>query len=357
MSKWQGDKISIEIYGTSHGEKIGVKCCGFPSLKINQEKLDILMNRRKPGKGVFSTARVEADRVDFISGVENGQIKDGNFEAVIYNTNQRSSDYNELLAKPRPSHADYGTYLIDGTIDFSGGGRFSGRLTAPLVIAGAIAKQYLEENYGVDVKAYLAKVGKVLGKSYKTDQITEVDFEGEYNEFPSLSNNKEMIEEISNAKVDGDSVGGIVECIVTNPVKGIGDNLFGGLDGKIASVIFGIPAVKGIEFGAGFSITDMLGSSANDQMYFDEKGEVKTYTNNSGGINGGISNGMPLSLAVAFKPTPSIIKRQKTVDLQTGENVEIQIKGRHDACVAVRAVPVVESAVALALLDMIMIKK
>ncbi len=357
MSKWQGDKISVEIYGASHGENIGVKCQGFPSIQIDNDRLLEFLERRKPSSSAFSTARKEADLPRFISGVEDGKILEDNFEAVIYNTNQKSADYNELLGKPRPSHADYGAYLIDGTVDFSGGGRFSGRLTAPFTIAGAIAKQYLKDNFNVDIKAYLSSVGKVQGKSYKTSQIELTDFDQNYKEFPALSNSKQMLDEITNAKTQGDSVGAVVECVVYNPVKGIGDNLFSGVDGKIASLIYGIPAVKGVEFGLGFELSQMQASVVNDGLYFDEKGEVKTYTNNSGGINGGITNGMPITLSVAFKPTPSIIKSQKTVDLINKQNVEIQIKGRHDCCVAVRAVPVVESAVAIALLDMILQKK
>ena len=351
MSVFNGDNIKVDIYGESHAEKIGVKCKGFPKFTFNVDKLKEFTDRRKPSKSSFSTPRKEADEAIFISGVNNGEIENGEFEAVIYNTNKKSSDYNELYARPRPSHADYCAFVKDGRLDFSGGGRFSGRLTAPLCIAGGIAKQYLESK-NVRIYAYLSSVGTVNGKSYKDGVLEEelLKIDG----FPSINKKEEMLTEIEKVSSEGDSVGAVIECVVYGFIKGVGDNLFSGLEGKLSYSLFGIPAVKGVEFGSGFDLAKSIGSKANDSLYFDESGEVKTKTNHSGGICGGISNGMPITLRVGVKPTPSIFIEQDTVDLIRKENVKIKIKGRHDSCVSVRAVPVVESAVALALLDSIL---
>ena len=348
MSIFNGKKLSVKIYGESHAEKIGVIVEGFPEFSFDEEKLKEFMARRKAKNAAYSTARTEDDEPVF-KGVENGKIV-GGFSAEIFNKNVRSSDYNDLYARPRPSHADYGWYLKDGALDYSGGGRFSGRLTAPFCIVGGICKQYLESR-GVSIDAYLSKIGKVKGLSYKDkdftlDALSSLDGKG----FPSLSNEDGMIGRIEKAKNASDSVGGVIECIVRGMPKGVGNDLFDGLEGKIAMLCYSVPAVKGVEFGGGFSMSESSGSRVNDQMFFDD-GVVNFSSNNSGGIIGGISNGNYISLAVAVKPTASISKRQKTVDLIGGETVEIKIKGRHDSCIAVRAVPVIESAVAIALTD------
>ncbi len=348
MSKWVGNRISLELYGTSHGENVGVKCENFPKIKIDFEKLYAFMSRRRGGQGFGSTPRKESDMPEFVSGVNYGVIEDGNFEAVIKNSNKKSSDYDELYGKPRPSHADYCDYVKSGTLDYRGGGRFSARLTAPLCVAGFIAKEFLNEK-GVYAHAYVSSVGKVKGKSYK-DGVTLEEISS-IADFPSLSNKKKMVREIEKALKKGDSVGATCECVVYGVKAGIGDDYFDGLEGKIASLLYSIPAVKGVEFGLGFDLSTMNGSKANDAFYFDGD-KVKTKTNNSGGINGGISNGMPLTMRVAFRPTPSISREQESVDLVNKTNVKIKIRGRHDACVAVRALPVIESAVYLALLDM-----
>ena len=352
MSVFNGKSIQLEIYGESHSKEIGVKAKGFPKIKIDQEKLSDFLQRRKAKNGVFSTSRLEDDKPTF-NGLKDGEI-DGEFTAIIENKNTKSNDYNNLIGKPRPSHADYTWYLKDGVTEFTGGGRFSGRLTAPLCIAGGIAKQYLE-SLGIKVYAYIKSIGMVNGKSYKRDNITlneveKVIFNGD---FPTLYNKEQMLEEIVRAKEQGDSVGGVVECIVFGMKPAIGDNLFGGLEGKIANLVYAIPAVKGVEFGDGFDISSKLGSNANDQLIIDND-SVKLLKNSAGGINGGISNGENITLSVAFRPTPSISKPQNTVDLIKKENTTIQIKGRHDACIVPRAVPVVESAVALAILDEIL---
>lgn len=351
MSIFNGKNISIKIYGQSHSQKIGVKVKGFPSFKFDREKLQEFLARRKPSGGVFSTSRKEDDAPIFY-GVEGDQIN-GEWTAEIINSNAHSKDYNSLYGKPRPSHADYVWHVKDGTYDFSGGGRFSGRLTAPLCIVGGIAKEYLQI-LGIEVLAYVSSVGNVKAKSFKQEKITpEMIKEGIKIDFPSLSKKQEILEEILSAKKQGDSVGGCVECIVYNLKAGYGDNLFSGLEGKIASLLYSIPAVKGVEFGLGFGFVDKRASSVNDEFFFDGD-QVKTKTNNSGGINGGISNGNEITMSVAFRPTPSILKEQNTVDLINKENTKIKIEGRHDACIVPRAVPCVESAVALAILDEIL---
>lgn len=351
--KFNGDKITVEVYGTSHASEIGVKFSGFPKFKIDETGLKEFMARRSAKNAAYSTSRIEPDEPAFVSGVTDGEIT-GDVRAVIYNRNVRSGDYNELYAKPRPSHADLAAYLKDGRLDFSGGGEFSGRLTAPLCIAGGIAKQILGSR-GVKVCAYVSEIGGVKAKSYKTSHVTCAETE-KIKGFPALSNVPAIEAKILEAKTSGDSVGGVVECVVEGFPAGIGNALFGGLESKISSAVFGIPAVKGVEFGDGFALAEMFGSEANDPIRV-ENGVFYTETNRSGGINGGISNGMPITLAVAFRPTPSIAKPQKSVNLETKENVGIAIKGRHDACIVPRAVPVVEAAVSIALLDELLSEK
>ncbi|MBE7091016.1 MAG: chorismate synthase [Clostridiales bacterium] len=355
MAKWKGKKLSVEIYGTSHAPEIGVKAEGFPKEEISLTKLTEFMERRKAKKAIYSTPRIEADAPVFLSGLRNGIVTGECLHAVIYNQNTKSSDYNELYAKPRPSHADYAAYLKDGRLDFSGGGEFSGRLTAPYCIAGGIAKELLEKR-GVQICAYVRSIGTVTGKNF-----TNADFSIEslkYEEsFPSLSNGDAMLEEIAKARALGDSVGGVVDCVVRGAPKGVGGALFDGLEGKLANLIYAIPAVKGVSFGEGFTLSKMFGSEANDPLCVDEQGDIRLKTNRAGGINGGITNGEAITLSVAFRPTPSISKPQKTVNLTTGKEEEISIKGRHDACIVPRALPVVESAVALGLLDEILDKE
>lgn len=273
-----------------------------------------------------------------------------NVKALIKNNDVKRSDYDNLYGKPRPSHSDYAAYLKDGRLDFSGGGEFSGRMTAPLCVAGGIAKQLLE-NRGVTVGAYLSRVGKVRGKSYKDGEISIADITAK-RDFPSVTHAQEMIDEINGAKNSNDSVGGIVECVVKGMVKGKGGALFDGIESEISQLLFAIPGVKGVEFGKGFSFAEDYGSRVNDAIRI-KNGRIYTETNNSGGINGGISNGEDINLAVAFRPTPSIAIKQRTVDLVSMQNVDVIVLGRHDACIAVRAVPVVEGAVCIALLDTI----
>ena len=347
MFCFKGDRLQIEIFGASHSQEIGVIMKNFPEEHIDRKKLDEFLQRRRPLYS-FSTERKETDEPIF-SAFTNDVLSE-NAKVVIKNSDIRSGDYNNLYGKPRPSHADYAAYLKDGRLDFSGGGEFSGRMTAPLCIAGGIAKQLLE-NRGIYVGAYLSLVGKVRGKSYKNGEISFEEITS-YRDFPSLTNSQEMIEEIEKAKKENDSVGGIVECVVKGMKKGVGGTLFDGLESEISQLLFAIPGVKGLEFGRGFSFAEERGSQVNDEIAIKD-GKIYTKTNNSGGINGGVSNGEDITLAVAFRPTPSIGIKQNTVDLVKMKNTEIVVSGRHDACIAVRAVPVVEAAVSIALLDKI----
>lgn len=343
-----GKNIKVDVFGESHAECIGVTIENLKKgEKIDLERLQAFLDLRKPGNNEFSTPRKEEDKVEIISGLDEKNITDGNiFKAVIYNLNTRSSDYEKTV--PRPSHADYPSYVKYGKIS-AGGGKYSGRLTAALSIAGGVALQILE-NKGIKIDAHILSVHGKCDDSF--DALND-----EFNEifkkpFPVINDlaGEEMKNEILSARKQGDSVGGQIECKVTGLPVGIGDGIFDGVDGHIAQAVFGIPAVKGIDFGAGFTSAYMLGSQNNDEFYFD--GTVKTFTNNAGGVIGGMTNGMPLIFTVAFKPTPSIFKPQRSVDLKTNENVILNIKGRHDPCIVQRAVVPVISACAIALYDL-----
>ncbi len=352
MAKWKGKQLSVEIYGTSHAPEIGVKLKGFPGEEISLTELCSFLGRRKAKNALYSTPRIEEDCPVFLSGMKDEKLTGEPVHAVIYNNNMRSKDYNALYAKPRPSHADYAAYLKDGRLDFSGGGEFSGRLTAPYCIAGGLAKTLLKKR-GVCICAYVRSVGNAVGKNFAEKEISYQEITKPA-EFPALSNIDAMLAEIEKAKLAGDSVGGVVDCMVFGMPKGFGGALFDGLEGKLSTLLYAIPAVKGVSFGDGFALSRMYGSAANDPFCVDQQGEIRLKSNRAGGINGGISNGETITLSVAFRPTPSISLPQKTVDLTTGKETEITIKGRHDACIVPRAVPVVESAVALGILDEIL---
>ncbi len=346
MSVFKGEHITIELYGQSHDEKVGVILEGFPKIQINEAALASFMARRQGGQGFGTTNRREEDLPTFIDGVRDG-IAEGRIEAVLYNHNKKSGDYGELYGKPRPSHADYAAYLRDGTLDFRGGGRFSARLTAPLCVAGYLAKAHLNKQ-GVFAYAYLSSVGKVRGRSYK-EGVTEEEVKN-LSGFPSLSRQKRMQREIEKAQKRGDSVGSTVECAVFGVRGGVGNDYFAGLESKIASLLYAIPAVKAVEFGWGFALSRGRGSKMNDPLCYKD-GSITHKTNKAGGLNGGISNGMPLTVRIGLRPTPSIAIEQDTVDLIKKENTKITVKGRHDSCLGVRALPVIESALYLALLD------
>ena len=350
------EKIKVEIFGASHAKEIGVRIEGLPrGKKVDAAQVQAFVDTRKAGNNPWSTPRKEPDEVVFKRGIANGLTTGETVEAIIENTVQRSADYSPYANTPRPSHADYVAIVKDGeNVDLAGGGRFSGRMTAPLCIAGGIALQLLEEK-GVFIGAYVKEIGSVEGKGYEQkvsyEEIERAHAEGKI----ALSQNEEMTETVLDARKNGDSVGGKIECIVYGLPVGLGDALFDGLEGKIAASVFAVPAVKAVEFGLGTGFATKKGSEANDEFCI-ENGKIGTKTNNNGGLNGGISNGMPVTLRVTMKPTPSISLPQTTVDLTTKQETTMVIKGRHDACIVPRAVAGVKAAVALAVLDAMLIE-
>ena len=354
MSSTWGNKIKISVFGQSHAEAIGVCIDGLPAgERVDREELQRFMQRRAPGRSAVSTPRREADEVKILCGLVEDVTCGAPLAAIIENTNTRSKDYTFLKETPRPAHADYPAQVkYGGFQDVRGGGHFSGRLTAPLCIAGGICLQILARK-GIEIAAHICSVGDVQDEGFDPRCISRESLAGlRAADFPTLSAEKgeEMRALILAAAAEGDSVGGTVECIVTGLPVGIGGPLFGGLDGKIASAIFGIPAVKGVEFGAGFGAAEMKGSENNDP-YTVKDGKIQTLSNNAGGILGGISTGMPVLFKTAFKPTPSITKPQQSVRLSTLEETELRVVGRHDPCIVPRAVPVVEAVTAIAVLD------
>ncbi|MCL2882221.1 MAG: chorismate synthase [Coriobacteriia bacterium] len=355
MSSHYGTNLKVSLFGQSHSAAIGVVIDGLPAgLPVDLEELQAFLARRAPGQGNHTTARHESDTPEVLSGLVDGLTCGAPLAVLIRNTDVRTQDYAELLDIPRPSHADYPAEVkYHGFQDHTGGGHFSGRLTAPLCIAGGICLQALKAR-GILVGAHLARVGAVEDRAFDLVQVSSEDFEQvARHKLPTLDEAADsvMLAEVEAAAAEGDSIGGVIECAAVGLPAGIGDPLFEGIDNRIAQAIFGIPAVKGLEFGNGFAAAQLRGSQNNDAFYFDADGDVRTRTNNSGGILGGLTTGMPLIVRVAFKPTPSIAQEQESVNLATGESTTLSIKGRHDPCIAVRAVPVVEAAVALALYD------
>ena len=348
MSFVTGDKIRISLFGQSHSEAMGAVIDGLPAgFKIDEEKLSEFMARRAPGNDEFSTSRKEGDKVRIVSGITNGVTNGAPLCGIIENTNTRSKDYENLKDIPRPGHADFAAWSKFGdNRDVSGGGQFSGRLTATMCIAGGILKQLLEEK-GIFIGAHIARVGNVKDDLFDSCNVNKNDFV-DRKPFPTLNDDKgeEMKEEILRAKKDGDSVGGIVECAIVGVPSGVGDTLYGSWESRISSAVFAIPAVKGIEFGRGFEVATLLGSQNNDPFCIRD-GSIVTTTNNHGGILGGISSGMPILFRAAFKPTPSIGKEQKSVSLSKKENTTLVINGRHDPCIVKRAVVCVEAAAAI----------
>lgn len=363
MSTTYGKNLKISIYGGSHAERIGVNATGLPkTAEFKMSELLAFMARRAPGKDKLSTPRKEADLPEFLSGVE--QIDEDTFSlngeelhAIIRNTSQRSSDYSNLSFVPRPSHADYAARMKYGeAVDLRGGGHFSGRLTAPLCIVGGICLQYLASK-GIFIGAHLYAVGGIKDDGFDLARIGKAELEllASRHDFPVLNAEvgEKMKEKIALARESGDSVGGIVECAVIGLPAGLGEHMFDGVENRISSIVFGIPAVKGIEFGNGFECASLFGSQNNDPFSTDGE-KIYTLTNNAGGILGGMTSGMPLVFRAAMKPTPSIFKEQDSVDMVSMTPVKLSIKGRHDPCVVRRAVPVFEAAAAIAICDMLL---
>lgn len=355
MSSMFGENIKISIFGESHGEAIGVVLDGLPA----GEKIDMCavreqMKRRAPGNSETATSRKESDLPRILSGILNNITTGAPLAAIIENSNTRSKDYSDFRTKPRPGHADFAADIkYKGYNDISGGGHFSGRLTACMVFAGAICRQILKRK-GIEIAAHIYSIGNVLDKPFNPLGVdAEVVKNLNNSAFALIDLNKKspMHDEIMQAKKENDSIGGIIECIAMGVPAGLGSPIFGGVENRISSIMFGIPAVKGIEFGLGFESSRKRGSQNNDEFYYEDN-IIRTKTNNSGGILGGISDGMPILFRVAVKPTPSISLVQKTVDLKNKIDSDLEIKGRHDPCIVPRAVPVVEAACAIALLDM-----
>ncbi|MBQ8141050.1 MAG: chorismate synthase [Clostridia bacterium] len=357
MATTYGQNLKITIYGGSHDAEIGVIAEGLPvGFEINLPELETFMQRRAPGKNAYSTTRREADAPVFLSGVTDGSLDGSTLRAVIYNTNQRSSDYSNLAFIPRPSHADFAARMKYGEeVDLRGGGHFSGRLTAPMCIVGGICLQYLASR-GIYVGAHLYCIENVYDTPFDMVSLDKNTLLApKSSEFPVLNEEagENMKKAIENARLDADSVGGIVECGVIGLPAGLGEHMFCGVENRISGIVFGIPAVKGIEFGNGFECAHIRGSQNNDPFRTDGK-RIYTETNNAGGILGGMTSGMPLIFRAAMKPTPSIYKEQDSVDMVSMTNQRLLIKGRHDPCVAVRAVPVFEAAAAIAITDMLL---
>lgn len=348
-SFYNGAVLRLSVFGQSHAEAVGMTLEGLPAgVPVDLDALQIFLNRRAPGRNDWSTSRREEDCPEFLCGLKDGKTCGAPLTAIIRNRNTRSSDYEQLRCLPRPGHADYTAQLrYGGFHDIAGGGHFSGRLTAPLCIAGGILLQMLDAK-GIRVEARIRAIAGIRDDSPFTESVAE-------KAFPTVSDEagEQMKAAIQAARAEGDSVGGIVECVIRGVPGGLGSPMFDGVENRIAQLAFAIPAVKGVEFGSGFQAAEMRGSENNDP-YTVEDGRVATCTNHAGGILGGITTGMPVIFRVAVKPTPSIASPQQTVNLDTMQPETLRITGRHDPCIVPRAVPVVEAVAAIAVADLIL---
>lgn len=348
-SIWIGKRIRLSIFGQSHAEAIGMTLDGLPAgMAVDPDLLQRFLDRRAPGRSEWSTARREEDIPEFLCGLKDGLTCGAPLTAIIRNTNVRKKDYADLQTLPRPGHADFTAQLrYRGFQDASGGGHFSGRLTAPLCIAGGVLLQELERR-GISVAARVVQIGSVRDESAFDGPVSEKVF--------PVSDDRaaeKMTEAIRTAKSEGDSVGGVIECMITGFPGGVGDPFFDGLESRLSQMLFSIPAVKGVEFGAGFAAASLRGSENNDPFCVSPEGQIATVTNHAGGILGGITNGMPIVFRLAVKPTPSIAMEQQSVNLETMKTQTLQIRGRHDPCIVPRAVPVAEAAAAIVLFDLL----
>lgn len=355
MSSTYGNKIKISVFGESHGNGIGVVIDGLPAgVKIDMDSVLVQMSRRAPGKDKTATPRKESDLPKVLSGMLGDTLTGAPLCAVIENTNTRSGDYGNLLSCPRPGHSDYTAFVkYNGANDIRGGGHFSGRITAPIVFAGSICRQILSQK-GIKIAAHINSIGNVADEPFNPVSINDalIDRLNE-SSFALVDNSVEekMRSVVEDARMSLDSVGGTIECAVTGIEAGIGEPMFDGVEGVIAKAVFGVPAIKGIEFGKGFELSKLRGSQSNDPFRYKD-GKIVTETNNCGGILGGITNGMPIIFRAAVKPTPSIAQKQKSVDLQKKENTELEVHGRHDPCIVPRAVPVIEAVTAIAIANL-----
>lgn len=359
MSGIWGKNIEVSIFGESHGVAIGVTVNGLPpGLEIDMKEVLFEMARRAPGSSKLTTPRKEKDQPEILSGFLDGKTTGAPLTAIIRNKNTRSKDYSLLKNVMRPGQADYpGRMRYKGYNDHRGSGHFSGRITAPLVFAGAICKQWLKEEYNVTIGAHIQSISDIRDESFEEQEKISVEQVEAFRkkQLPLFDDSKleEMEQLILDAKKEGDSVGGIVETFVLGLPEGYGNPFFHSVESQLAQLVFSVPAIKGIEFGAGFDITKMRGSESNDAYYYDEKGQVRTRTNNNGGIIGGITYGMPVVYRAAVKPPASITKKQQTINIKEGKEAELTVEGRHDPCIVPRVLPVLEAVTALGLMDLL----
>ena len=342
-----GQRLVLTSFGESHGRSIGAVLDGCPAgLEINEKEIQEMLNLRKPGQNIISTQRKEGDVVEVVSGIFKGFTTGAPITMLIWNSDQKSKDYENLKTKLRPGHSDYPAMMkYNQYNDHRGGGRFSGRLTATHVMGGAIAKKLLKVTLGIEINSFTSQIGKIKMEKEFNKKMAKTIYKNEVR-CPEENTAKKMRASILNAKKKGDSLGGIIESITTNVPVGLGEPIFSSLESDLSKAIFSIPSVKGIEFGSGFRGSELFGSENND-LYTMKKGKIITKTNNSGGI----SNGMPITMRIAFKPASSIAQKQSTVDIKNKKNAILQVKGRHDPCVVPRAAPVVDSLVALTIAD------
>ena len=352
MSNSLGKIFRITSFGESHGKCVGVVIDGCPSgLSLSEDNVQSELNRRRPGQSQITTKRQEEDQVEILSGIFNGYTTGAPICMLIWNKDVDSSKYELFRHVPRPGHADFTARHKYGRFnDYRGGGRFSGRITASFVMAGAVARKLLRDVLKIDIVAYTTGVGGLKAKKIEDVKLIKENVENTPIRTADLEIAEKMIELIVQAEKEGDSVGGIIECTATNVPIGLGEPVFSSLESDISKAIFSIPAVKGIEFGAGFRVSELKGSENNDAFILQDE-KIRTKTNNAGGILGGISTGMPITFRVAIKPTPSIRKKQDSVNILEKKETTIQIEGRHDPCLVPRAVPVVESMTAIVLAD------
>ena len=352
MSSSYGENLRIHIFGESHGPAVGVTVEGIPAGEaVDLEELQRFLDRRAPGRNAWSTPRKESDIPEFLSGLREGRTCGTPLTAILKSANTRSGDYDALRDVPRPGHADYTAWVKYGeSRDSRGGGHFSGRLTAPLCVAGGICLQLLARE-GITIISRVAAIGGVRDEGELTASTAE-------KAFPTVSDSagEAMRSAIAAARAEGDSLGGVIECAVLGLPAGLGDPMFDGMENRIAAAVFGVPAVKGIEFGAGFAAAGLRGSENNDAFSV-ENGRIITDSNHCGGILGGITDGMPLTFRAAVKPTPSLARPQQSVDLKTGEIVPLTVTGRHDPCIVPRAVPCLEAAAAIAVYDALLARR
>lgn len=351
MSNSIGTIFRVTSFGESHGRCVGVVVDGCPAgLRLSNEDIQGELDRRRPGQGSVTTSRAESDRADLLSGVFNGHTTGAPICMLVWNEDRDSSGYEARRWTPRPGHADYTAHVrYGGFNDYRGGGRFSGRITAGFVMAGAVAKKLLFDALGVEIIAHAKEIGSLRASDLGVDAI-RMNAEGNPVRCGDPEAAERMVESIVKASAEGDSLGGVVECYALNFPPGVGGPVFDTLEGDLAKALYAIPGVKAVEFGLGREISRLKGSESNDEYAIKDR-RIVTRTNRAGGVLGGLSDGMPVTCSVAFKPTPSIGRRQRTVDIETLKEATIEIEGRHDPCIVPRAVPVVEGMVAVVLAD------